>query len=106
MIFGEVPVDQSLGAVVAHAVKQNGLTLKKGHVIRSADIDALKNLGISRLIVSRLEDGDVSEDEAASRLANHIAGTGLRADRAFTGRTNLSSVNVKIPGMPVPTRKR
>jgi gluconolactonase len=24
----------------------------------------------------------------------------------FTGRTNLSSVNVKIPGLPVPTRKR
>jgi molybdenum cofactor cytidylyltransferase len=89
MIFGEVPVDQSLGAVVAHAVRQDGLTLKKGHVIRPADIAALKDVGIARLIVSRLEQGDVSEDDAASRLANHIVGTGLRADRPFTGRANL-----------------
>jgi molybdenum cofactor cytidylyltransferase len=93
MIFGEVSVDQSLGAVVAHAVRQDGLTLKKGHVIRAADIEALRNAGIARLIVSRLEEGDVSEDDAAARLANHVVGSGLRADRPFTGRANLFAMH-------------
>jgi molybdenum cofactor cytidylyltransferase len=89
MMFGEISVDQSLGAVVAHAVKHDRLTLKKGHVIQPADVDALKSIGIARLIVSRLETGDIGENEAAQQLALRIAGSGLRVDRPFTGRANL-----------------
>jgi molybdenum cofactor cytidylyltransferase len=89
MMFGEISIDQSLGAVVAHAVKHDRLTLKKGHVIQNDDIVALRNAGISHVIVSRLEAGDVGEDDAARQLANHVAGSGLRVDRPFTGRANL-----------------
>jgi molybdenum cofactor cytidylyltransferase len=91
MKFGEVAVDQSLGAVLAHAVRHEQLTLKKGHVIGEADVASLKSAGIARVIVSQLEAGDVGEDEAARRLAEQIAGFGLRVDRAFTGRANLFS---------------
>ena len=39
--------------------------------------------------MARLEPGDVSEDEAAADIAAAVAGEGVRADRAFTGRCNL-----------------
>jgi molybdenum cofactor cytidylyltransferase len=65
--------------------------LKKGHVIGEADIAALKSAAIAQVIVSQLEAGDVGEDEAARRLAEQAAGSGLRVDRAFTGRANLFS---------------
>ena len=39
--------------------------------------------------MARLEPGDVSEDQAAADIAAAIAGEGVRADRAFTGRCNL-----------------
>jgi molybdenum cofactor cytidylyltransferase len=91
MRFGEIAVDQSLGSVLAHAVRHEQLTLKKGHVIGEADMAALKSAGIAQVIVSQLEAGDVGEDEAARRLAEQVAGFGLRVDRAFTGRANLFS---------------
>jgi len=39
--------------------------------------------------VARIEPGDVSEDAAAAEIAAAVAGTGVRVDRAFTGRANL-----------------
>jgi molybdenum cofactor cytidylyltransferase len=92
--FGSVPVSEARGAIAAHAVRLNGLALKKGHVIDAADQAALSSAGIESVIAARLERGDVSEDEAATGLAEHLAGANLRHERAFTGRVNLfASVN-------------
>jgi molybdenum cofactor cytidylyltransferase len=92
MKFGEVALEASLGGVLAHAVRLNGLVLKKGHVIGRADLESLKAHGVERLVVSQLEPDDVGEDEAARRLAERVAGAGLRVERAFTGRSNIFAV--------------
>ena len=50
---------------------------------------ALERAGVKEIVVARVEAGDVSEDQAAADIAAAIAGAGVRADRAFTGRCNL-----------------
>jgi molybdenum cofactor cytidylyltransferase len=87
--FGCVPVGEARGTIAAHAVRLDGLSLKKGHVIDAADQAALSSAGVKSVIAARLEPGDVGEDEAATRLAAHLAGANLRCEGAFTGRVNL-----------------
>ncbi len=89
MKFGPVPPGDAKGGIVVHSIRQGGLVLKKGSVVKDADIAALKAAGVTAITVARIEPGDVSEDEAAARLAAAVAGEGVQVDRAFTGRANL-----------------
>lgn len=89
MKFGSVPVAEALGAIVAHAIRHNGLALRKGQAVTPEHQAALKAAGVSEIIAARLDAGDVGEDEAARRLAERMAGGNLRIERAFTGRVNL-----------------
>ena len=89
MKFGAVPVTQAEGGVAVHSIRQSGLVLKKGTLIGKPEIAALQAAGISEIVVARIEPGDVSEDAAAAEIAAAVAGTGVRVDRAFTGRANL-----------------
>ena len=89
MKFGPVAPSEALGATAVHSIRQGELVLKKGKVIGAAEVAALKAAGVKEIVVSRLEPGDVSEDQAAAEIAAAVAGKGVRADRAFTGRCNL-----------------
>ncbi len=89
MKFGPVSPGDALGATAVHSIRQGDLVLKKGTLIGPAEVTALEAAGVKQIVVSRLEPGDVSEDQAAADIAGAIAGEGLRADRAFTGRCNL-----------------
>jgi molybdenum cofactor cytidylyltransferase len=87
--FGSVAPAEALGATAVHSIRQGDLVLKKGTLIGPAEVVALNAAGVKRIVVSRLEPGDVSEDQAAADIAGAVAGSGVRADRAFTGRCNL-----------------
>jgi molybdenum cofactor cytidylyltransferase len=87
--FGPVPVAEAFGSIVAHAVRRDGLVLKKGQVVTSEHQAALRSAGVAAIIAARLDRDDVSEDEAARRIAERIAGPHLRTEGAFTGRVNL-----------------
>ena len=89
MKFGPVPVDQALGAIVAHAVRRDALTLKKGQIVTAEHQASLSAAGVGEIIVAQPEPGDVGEDEAARLLAARLAGANVRCERAFTGRVNL-----------------
>ena len=89
MKFGRMPVVAGEGAILAHAVKAAGVALKKGDVIRTSDVVALRAAGIETVIAARLESGDVGENLAASMLAERVAGANVRLERPFTGRCNL-----------------
>ncbi|MGE3245039.1 MAG: molybdopterin-binding protein [Beijerinckiaceae bacterium] len=89
MKFGTVDVKDSPGAIVAHTVRQNGLVLKKGHVVTGEDAATMEKAGIASLVVARLEEGDIGEDRAAGLLAEALAGANIRVDKPFTGRSNL-----------------
>ena len=96
MKFGAVPIKQALGATAVHSIRQGDLVLKKGTLIGPKEVEALARAGVAEIVVARVEAGDVSEDQAAAEIAAAVAGTGLRADRAFTGRCNLFAESAGI----------
>jgi molybdenum cofactor cytidylyltransferase len=91
MKFGSIAVKDALGCVLAHAVKLDALTLKKGKTLSQADIDSLFVENVQTVIVARLDVSDVAEDEAARRLSVAINGKNATTQEAFTGRANLYS---------------
>lgn len=94
MEFGEVPLAQAEGTILAHSeTLPNGRRLRKGIVL---DVDALGQLaaaGVARVTVARLSADDVHEDTAALTLARALvpdpkaAGVVLR--EVGTGRVNI-----------------
>jgi molybdenum cofactor cytidylyltransferase len=89
MKFGEVPVGEAAGAILAHSLRLGATALKKGRVLSPADLDLIAAAGRSRVIVARLDPGDIREDAAAQRIAAAAAGEGIATAAAFTGRANL-----------------
>jgi molybdenum cofactor cytidylyltransferase len=89
MKFGETPLSEAEGAILAHSVKAGARALKKGRALTRADIDALRAAGRQSVIAARLEPGDVSENEAADRIASALTFPGVTAAPAFTGRANF-----------------
>jgi molybdenum cofactor cytidylyltransferase len=89
MEFGPVAPDAAIGAILAHGAKAGALALRKGRVLTAEDAAALRQAGVTRVIVARLGPDDVPEDEAAHALARALAGPGVEIAAPFTGRCNL-----------------
>lgn len=100
MRFGTCPLDQALGAILAHSLPGAEGRLRKGRVLDAADLALLAAEGHTDVVVARLDAGDLDENTAASRLALALvpdpAAQGLEASVAFTGRVNL---NARGPGV-------
>ena len=89
MKFGSVAVAAAEGAILAHSVRAGEMSIRKGTRLVAGHIAALKSAGVADVVVARLDADDVHEDEAASTIAQSIAGEGTRAEPPFTGRANL-----------------
>jgi len=89
MIFGEIPVADCAGAILAHSLKLPKGMLKKGRVLSAEDAGWLAEAGYASVTAARLEPGDVGENEAAGELATAVSASGVSAAPAFTGRANL-----------------
>lgn len=89
MKFGPVSPREAQGATAVHTIRQGSLVLKKGTLIGPGEVKALEAAGIPKIVVARLDADDVSEDQAAADIAKAVAGSGVRVDKAFTGRANL-----------------
>lgn len=89
MIFGELPLAQAEGAILAHGLQLGGRRYPKGHGVDAALLDAARAAGLDRLWVARLEPGDVGEAEAAAALGKALAGAGVKARAPVHGRVNL-----------------
>jgi molybdenum cofactor cytidylyltransferase len=89
MRFGEIPLAEAEGAILAHSLRLRTAALKKGRVLSPADIALIAASGLERIVAARLDPGDIREDEAANLVATAAAGPGIATARAFTGRANL-----------------
>ncbi len=89
MEFGPRPVREAVGCVLAHSARVTKQTFKKGRVLSRDDTEALLDAGIDTVTVANLSENDISEDEAAGRIAAAANGGGLSCDTPFTGRVNL-----------------
>ena len=75
MRFGDIPLAEAEGAILAHSVREAGLVFKKGRRLSAEDVAGLKAAGRRSVVAAVLEAGDVHEDEAAGRLANIFDGS-------------------------------
>ncbi len=98
MKFGEIAVGDAVGAILAHSVSHRDGVFKKGRVIAPDDVALLRASGVERVFAARLDADDVPEDDAASAVAQAIAGPGTEAQEPFTGRTNLHALS---PGVAI-----
>lgn len=91
MRFGPVATRDASGCVLAHSVALPQGRLRKGQVLTGVEIAALEAEGIENVIVAAMDPEDISEDAAASALADALMaqGQGLHRSAAFTGRVNL-----------------
>ena len=55
MIFGDVPVAEAEGLILAHSVRLPGGAFKKGRVLSTEDIQALQAAKIETVSGARLE---------------------------------------------------
>lgn len=96
MKFGTVPLADAAGAILAHSLRTPKGTVKKGTRLGADELARLADAGIAEVMVARLEADDVGEDDVAARIANVLAGSGVRAAEAFTGRANLFAANAGV----------
>lgn len=89
MKFGEVPLAEAVGAVLAHSIKLSDQNLRKGRLLSADDVAALSAAGRQFVIAARLEPGDVDENTAATEVAQPLVGPYVSAATAFTGRVNF-----------------
>ena len=104
MKFGEAPVDQALGAILAHKLydKAGKLILNKGRRLAEADLDALRRQGLERVTVMRLSAADLHEDAAAERIGAAVAGANVRMRAPGVGRANLTAAVRGVLHVDVP----
>ena len=101
MKFGPVPLDQALGAVLAHSARAaeppydggRSYRIAKGTRLGPQHIADLRAEGVGMITVARLDPGDVDENAAALALARALvpepAAQGLHLAAAGAGRVNL-----------------
>jgi len=89
MIFGEFPLAECEGLLLAHSLRLADGIFKKGRRLASADFPALAAAGITQVHGARLEPGDLDENAAAAVVAAGLTGPGIAARAPHAGRCNL-----------------
>ena len=91
MWFGKLPVEQCAGCVLAHSARASGQRIVKGTLLDDQLIRQFTDSGVTHLVVARIDEDDVSENEAARLIASAAMDTadGVRTDKAHTGRMNI-----------------
>ena len=96
MKFGEIPLDDAEGAILAHSIRLTGRALKKGRLLDDTDLAALRAAGHETVVTARLDETDLDENEAAARVAEACAGEHTTVDSAFTGRCNIRAASAGV----------
>ena len=88
MRFGDTPIDDATGAILAHSWRASGINFSKGRRLSAEDVAKLKAAGVSTVVAARLDPEDIHEDLAAESVAKVLAGEGIEVTAPFTGRCN------------------
>ncbi len=104
MNFGDVTIDDAVGAILAHKLYDDSgkLILNKGHRLRADDLPALRRLRLEKVTVMRLSDADLHEDAAAQRIGAAVAGANVRLRAPGVGRANLTAATRGVLHVDVP----
>ena len=104
MKFGEVSIDEAVGAILAHKLHDDtgALIFNKGRRLSEADLAALRKLGLARITVTQLSAADLHEDAAAERIGAAVAGANLRLRAPGVGRANITAAVRGVLHVDVP----
>ena len=97
----QVKAEDAIGKQLAHDVVRYGpglksILFKRGHVITAADVEQLKDTGNYSVYIIERKEGDVHEDDAATRMARAAAGADIFYTKPNQGKVNLLA---KTPGL-------
>ncbi|MGI8988425.1 MAG: hypothetical protein ACR2I2_02435 [Bryobacteraceae bacterium] len=86
-----VDVRSSAGRILCSTVFRAGgkKLLAKGHVVSDEDIRVLESEGMANILVTELEEGEVSEDDAVCSVASEMGCGCYEIKLAAGGRANL-----------------
>ena len=94
-----VHVEDAPGMALSHDMTQidvkngfKGARFKKGQILREEDIPLLKSMGKESISILELDEGEVHEDDAASRLAERLSGEGISSEAPEEGKVSLSAL--------------
>ena len=104
MKFGEVAIDEALGAILAHKLydESGKLIINKGQLLGEADLAKLRHLGRERVTVTQLSSADLHEDAAAERIGAAVAGDNVALRAPGVGRANLRAAERGVLHVDVP----
>ena len=104
MKFGETPIEDAVGAILAHKLYDDSgrLVFNKGHILAAADIPTLRQHRLERVTVMRLGAADLHENLAAERIGRAVAGTHIRWRTPGVGRANLTAAERGVLHVNVP----
>jgi molybdenum cofactor cytidylyltransferase len=89
VIFGEFPLAECDGLLLAHTLRLPDRILKKGRRLTRADFPGLEAAGFLRITGARLDAGDLDENAAAGAVAATLGGAGIDLRAPHAGRCNL-----------------
>jgi hypothetical protein len=101
--FGPVPVAEAVGKLLGHNVTgaDGRPLLRKGRALTPADVAALVALGRATVYVAEPGQGDVTENDAARRVAEAAMGPGLRLVGPYTGRAMTPLATIDLVGWDI-----
>ncbi|MBU2993103.1 molybdopterin biosynthesis protein [Octadecabacter sp. 1_MG-2023] len=92
MRFGDVPLAEAAGAILAHGVPI--ASLSKGIVLGDGHLETLAAFGLHRVSVVRRDDDDIPENDAACRLAEALVPNPDRAG-LYLSKVNQGTITIR-----------
>lgn len=90
-----VKTEDAIGMVLGHDITEiipgefKGIAFKKGHIIKEEDVERFLRIGKEHIYVFELDEGELHEDDAAIRLGNLFAGSGIYFTEPKEGKINI-----------------
>lgn len=91
-----IKVEEAVGTILSHDVTQiipgefKGRLFKKGHIIKEEDIEKLLSIGKEHVYVWEPVEGQLHENDAATRISNLVVGEGIKlSDEIKEGKVDF-----------------
>jgi molybdenum cofactor cytidylyltransferase len=108
MKFGAIAVEDAVGKISAHKLVDaaGNKLFGKGRLLTAEDVRLLQQHGIESVIVAALDSTDLSENEAARRIGQAVAGSGVKVVAPGVGRANIMAQTQGVLRVNVPLLER
>ncbi|PWL19405.1 molybdopterin biosynthesis enzyme [Falsochrobactrum shanghaiense] len=89
MIFREWPLEEAEGTIIANSLVAEPYHLRKGTVLESGHLEAMRRAGMAHVLAAKLETDDMGENDAAAAIGRLLVSGNIESGVATTGRINL-----------------